>query len=143
VSAQLPAALKPPIVVDTDVLSYLFKGDTRAADYQLHLTGCQPIISFMTMAELEFWATQRSWGPRTCERLERFLTSFAIHYPDRALCGLWGSVMAAARRAGRPIGPMDAWVAATALLHGVSLVTNNVSDYAGVPGLALLTVARP
>jgi tRNA(fMet)-specific endonuclease VapC len=47
--------------------------------------------------------------------------------------------MAAARRAGRPIGPADAWIAATALRYGVPLVTHNPSDYTGVPGLSVLS----
>jgi predicted nucleic acid-binding protein len=127
------------IVVDTDVVSYLFKGDTRAALYRAHLANRQPVVSFMTIAELAFWAEERNWGQRTRDRLERFLLGFAVQYPDRVLCGLWGTVMAAARRAGRPIGPADAWIAATALRYGVPLATHNPSDYAGVPGLSVLS----
>jgi tRNA(fMet)-specific endonuclease VapC len=128
-----------PAVVDTDVVSYLFKGDTRAGPYHTHLAGRQPVLSFMTVAELSFWAEERNWGHQTRDRLERFLAGFTVQYPDRALCGLWGVVMAAARRAGRPIGPADAWIAATALHYRVPLVTHNPSDYAGVPGLILLS----
>jgi tRNA(fMet)-specific endonuclease VapC len=44
------------IVVDTDVLSYLFKGDTRGDLYRPHLDGQVLLISFMTLAELDRWA---------------------------------------------------------------------------------------
>ncbi len=40
------------IVVDTDVVSYLFKGDTRAALYQTHLDGQMPIISLALVQTL-------------------------------------------------------------------------------------------
>lgn len=93
----------------------------------------------MTIAELSFWAEQRSWGQRTRDRLEHFMLGFVVQYLDRVLRGLWGTVMAAARRAGRPIGPADAWIAATALRYGVPLGTHNPSDYAGVPGLSILS----
>jgi hypothetical protein len=46
------------IVLDTDVVSFPFKGDTRAQLYIPHLQNRQWLISFMTEAELEQWALQ-------------------------------------------------------------------------------------
>jgi tRNA(fMet)-specific endonuclease VapC len=132
-----------PVVVDTDVVSYLFKGDTRAAGYEPHLIGRTPVISFMTVAELDAWAAQRNWGQPARERLEQSLSRYTIHFSDRRLCTLWATVTTAARRAGHPIGVADAWIAATALLLSAPLVTHNPSDYAGVPGLTILTDANP
>ena len=39
-------------IVDTDVVSMLFKGDTRAQAYRPHITDRLLGISFMTLAEL-------------------------------------------------------------------------------------------
>jgi len=47
-------------IVDTDVVSMLFKGDTRALDYRSHITGRLLGISFMTLAELERWSLERT-----------------------------------------------------------------------------------
>jgi predicted nucleic acid-binding protein len=33
----------------------------------------------------------------------------------------------------------DAWVAATALAHGIELVTHNPVDFQGIPGLVVIT----
>ena len=52
------------IVIDTDVLSYLFKRDTRGDRYQPHLDGKLGVLSFMTIAELDFWAN-RATGERS------------------------------------------------------------------------------
>lgn len=49
-------------VVDTDVISMLFKGDSRAAGFRNHLTGRLLGISFMTLAELERWSLERQWA---------------------------------------------------------------------------------
>ena len=53
------------VVIDTDVLSYLFKQDSRGESYQAHLEGKFGVISFMTLAELGVWANLRKWGPHT------------------------------------------------------------------------------
>jgi tRNA(fMet)-specific endonuclease VapC len=131
------------LVVDTNVFSYLFKGDTRGGLYAPHLDGARPVLSFVTIAELAFWADVRQWGQPTRGRLERFLAGFAVRYPDRALCDRWGAVTAAARRAGRAIAAMDAWIAATAIHYAVPLVTHDPNDYAGVPGLTVITEYAP
>ena len=39
--------------------------------------------------------------------------------------------------AGTPVGPYDSLIAATALGHGATLVTNNVREFARVPRLAV------
>ena len=46
------AILMAIVVVDTDVVSFRFKKDTRARLYKRHLLGQQPLIAFMTLAEL-------------------------------------------------------------------------------------------
>jgi hypothetical protein len=39
------------VLVDTDVFSYMFKGDTRAALYWPHLSGKRLHIAFSTVAD--------------------------------------------------------------------------------------------
>jgi hypothetical protein len=51
-------------IVDTDVVSMLSKGDTRAVAYQPHITGRLLGISFMTLAEVERWGLERASGQR-------------------------------------------------------------------------------
>jgi tRNA(fMet)-specific endonuclease VapC len=47
------------VLLDTKVVSYLFKGDTRATTYAPLLEGHRLAISFMTVAELFEWAMTR------------------------------------------------------------------------------------
>jgi predicted nucleic acid-binding protein len=49
--------------------------------------------------------------------------------------------MTATQAACRRIECADAWIAATALLYAVPLVTHNRNDYLGVPGLTLISHA--
>lgn len=50
------------LVVDTDVVSFFFKHDTRAALYTPHLSGHILTVSFQTLAELELWALASGWA---------------------------------------------------------------------------------
>jgi tRNA(fMet)-specific endonuclease VapC len=128
----------PGCVVDTDVVSYLFRHDTRAEQYRPLLTGRILVVSFMTVAELDRWALQRSWGLDRRERMADFLNRFVIALVDRPLCRTWATVGDQARRNGRPIQVADAWIAATAMALNVPRITNNRDDYAGVENLPLL-----
>jgi tRNA(fMet)-specific endonuclease VapC len=124
-----------PVVVDTDVVSFLFKRDTRAELYLPHLQDREWFISFMTEAELEQWALVANWSGKRIDWLRLFLARFAVVPSSRALVLTWAETMAATRKSGRRIETADAWVAATALLYGAPLLTHNKADYAGVPGL--------
>lgn len=127
------------MVVDTDVVSYLFKHDSRAESYRPHLTGRLLVVSFMTVAELDRWALERGWGEARRARMERHMSNFVVRPFDRDLCLRWAEVTDGARRKGRPIGVADAWIAATALRHEASLVTNNDAHYASVEGLTTIS----
>jgi predicted nucleic acid-binding protein len=126
-------------IVDTDVVSMLFKGDTRALAYRSHITGRLLGISFMTLAELERWSLERNWGQRRKLELAQHLTRYTVLPVSRELCGKWAEVSFAAKRKGRPIQTADAWIAASALHYRVPLITNNRDDYSAVDGLALLS----
>src|SRR5687767_2855832 len=114
------------MVVDTDVVSYIYKKDTRAALYEPHIEDAVTVISFMTLAEMERWALARNWGAkRRAEMLEKVLGRFAVIESDHALCRQWAVVTEIARRQGRKIETADVWIAATAILYGSELVTHN------------------
>jgi tRNA(fMet)-specific endonuclease VapC len=131
--------LIPSAVVDTDVVSFIFKQDTRGALYEPHLTGRIAVISFMTLAELDHWALRGKWGEARRNRLDKYLERFAVFHSDEDLCGRWAQIRYQAIRDGRPIETADAWIAATAVLHNIPLITHNGSHYAGVPGLRVIT----
>ena len=127
------------VVVDTDVISFIFKNHPIGALCEGDLAGCTLLISFMTLAELDRWAIQSKWGPPRREWLRLCLERFVLLPYSRRLCAMWAEVTVAAQARGRRIECADAWIAATALRHDVPLVTHNRSDYLGVPGLRLIS----
>ena len=129
------------VIVDTDVVSFLFKGDTRAYEYRQHLQGKTLAISFMTVAELYQWAYSRNWGEQRLARLEERLRAYVVVPYDGELCKQWAMICVERRRMGSPISVQDAWIAATALRHECPLVTHNRSDFANITGLTVVSEA--
>lgn len=126
-------------LLDTNIVSYLFKKHPFGQLYLQHLVGHIPAISFMTFAELEEWALMRRWGSARSTALATFLRRYAIFHSDDDICRAWGVVRH--QRRSQPISTADAWIAATALVNGADLVTHNPRDFCGISGLSIITEA--
>ena len=128
-----------PVVVDTDVVSFLFKNDSRAQLYLPLMRNRDLLVSFMTDAELGQWILLAKWGVDRVRRFRIFMTGFVSVPSSRDLILQWAGVMVAARANGRRIKAADAWIAATTLLYDAALITHNPKDYLGVPNLHVLS----
>jgi predicted nucleic acid-binding protein len=129
------------VLLDTNIVSYLFKRDSRAALYAPHLVDRELAVAMMTVAELFQWAAIRNWGKPRVRRLEQFLDRYTLLPVDMELCRQWAEVRATRSKAGLPISPQDAWIAATARRYKLALVTHNPDDYQAIPGLTIITEA--
>ena len=127
------------LLIDTDIVSFVFKGSDYADPYIPLLSGHELALSFMTVAELFQWAILRRWGDRRLAQLERYLLNYLVIPTDQPLCREWANVRAERQNTGRPISPQDAWIAATALRYDLPLVTHNAKDLRDIPNLQLIT----
>lgn len=128
-------------VVDTDVLSFWQRNDTRGAAYSQALAGRTLFISFQTVAEQLRWAEERHWSPRRQRELEQYLRQFVVVPYSLDLAREWAHLMASMSRVGQRMSPGDAWIAATALTIGAPLATHDRADFEHVPGLHVITFA--
>jgi predicted nucleic acid-binding protein len=126
-------------VVDTNVVSYLFRGDTRADPYREFLAGKRLAISFMTVAELRSWALIRNWGAQRRTRLDWELRRFSIRYADDSLCEAWATIISNGDRMGRQITAADGWIAAPAWLDNIPLVTHNRRHFKAINELQIIS----
>ncbi len=129
------------VVLDTDVLSFLFRNDPLAAAYRPHVAGALAVISFQTLAEVRRWPLERNWGPNRIAQLEQHLRQFVVQFANDDLCHRWAEVRVASKQAGHAIDTADAWHAATAIYLGVPLLSHNRRHYLGVPSLMLISYA--
>lgn len=93
-------------------------------------------LSVITLGEIRLGAELLEAGSRKA-RIEAWLEELQTTFADRilpvddAVALRWGTICAAARRAGRTRPPIDSLLAATALRHRLTLATRNVGDFAG------------
>ena len=130
-----------PAVVDTDVVSFLFKNHSLAPVYQAILAGRPLAISLITLAEIEYGMEAKNWGAARRDLMRRFLKRFTLLLPDTETTRAWARTKSGCEKRGRPITFADAWIAAAALQLNVPLVTHNASDYRAVEKLTVLTAA--
>jgi toxin FitB len=100
-------------------------------------------ISVCTFAELRFGVASMARGKRR-DHLDEWLRSDLPVRFDRRIVGIdisiavaWGDIQARARQKGRPVGPMDGLIAATAAVHDMTIVTRNTKHFEAV-GVPLL-----
>jgi predicted nucleic acid-binding protein len=128
-----------PVVVDTDVVSFLFKAHSLAPAYQANLAGRSLAISLITLAEIEYGMEAKNWGASGRDLMRRFPKRFTPLLPDTETARAWARIRCGCERKGRPISFADAWIAAAAVQLNIPLVTHNASEYTAVENLVLLT----
>lgn len=128
-----------PVVVDTDVVSFLFKAHSLASAYQAILAGRSLAGSLITLAEIEYGMEAKNWGASRRDLMRRFLARFTPLRTETA-CP-WARIRCGCEKKGKPISFADAWIAAAAAQLNIPLVSHNASDYAAVESLVLLTAA--
>lgn len=130
------------LLLDTNIVSFIFKGDTRINGYESFLKDSMLAISFMTVAELFQWAAIRNWGDRRTRQLEAAFQDYIVMPFDIDLCRLWGRIRADRRSVGRPTSPQDSWIAATAIRFETPLVTHNPDDFTSLEGIRIISTVK-
>ncbi len=127
------------LLLDTNIVSFQFRRDTRTTLFEGALAGQVQAIAFVTLAELYKWPIERNFSPERLAALDKLLHSYVVLPFDDALARRWAELSVELKRAGRGISESDAWIAATALRHDLSLVTHNRRHFEAVPGLKIIS----
>jgi tRNA(fMet)-specific endonuclease VapC len=121
-------------LLDTNVLIHAQRGDPAAV--RRRLTARSPadlVLSVVTIAELWYGAL-RSADPALKRSLwSRAVEPYEVLPFDRAAAEAHADLRHNLRHA--PIGERDLLIAATALVHGLAVVSSNRSEFSRVPGL--------
>jgi len=128
-------------LIDTNVLSEYNRpgGPDAGVKRWLETTDRQSQhVSVITLAEIQKGIELLAEGKRRAQ-LEQWLTqdleawfSGRILPLDRQVAMRWASLIAQGSRTGRPLPTVDSLIAATALTHGLTIVTRNTRDFEGI-----------
>jgi predicted nucleic acid-binding protein len=127
-------------LIDSSVLIGLERrGLGLVALPQIMAEGEELALAAVTVSEL-LLGVYRADAPARRLRRESFLDALLETIPvlafDLRVARTYGRVWSELLAQGRPIGVHDAQIAATALTHGFSVLTDNVRDFQKVPGLS-------
>jgi toxin FitB len=92
-------------------------------------------LSVVTLAELRHGIERMAAGQRRRRLNEWLANDLLFRFEGRVLpldvtvADSWGRLTASREASGRPISVADAFIAATAAVHGLTLVTRNVADF--------------
>lgn len=124
-------------LLDTNTCVYAIKRWPTVISRLQQVSPDDVAISAVTLAELWFGARKSSNPTRTRANVDAFLLPFAVLPFDPEAAEAYAAIRLELERAGQPIGERDLLIAATAVSHGLTVVTHNVAEFARVPGVAL------
>lgn len=128
---------KAKALVDTDVVSFFFKDSQHGIPYRKYMRKRALCISFMTRAEIERGMRLDNWGEKKRSEMESFLANkFTVIHTNDAICQKWAEITSIV---GRPVPLADAWLAATAIVYRVPLITHNRKHFEGIAGLKVIS----
>ncbi len=124
------------VLLDTCVLSEIRhpRGNPAVREAVLAFRDRELFISVLTLGELAKGIALLDAGQRQQE-LNAWLTGLEQQFADRILditadiVRVWGELTAAAQRNGRVVPATDGLIAATALQHGLQVMTRNVENF--------------
>ncbi len=132
-------------LVDTNVISEVLRPapDSNVVEWCRTTDRDQLFLSVVSLGEIRKGLTLMPVGVRR-NQLEKASTALIPEWftgriltVTQAIAERWGVLEGERQRLGRPLHVPDAQIAATALEHGLTLVTRNVADFEHL-GLSIL-----
>jgi tRNA(fMet)-specific endonuclease VapC len=124
-------------LIDTDwVIDHL----NAVAEVTRRLKELEPqglALSIISAAELWEGVYFSRDQKRSQMMLEAFLSGVTILNLDEEVCKRFGHLRGSMRKRGQIMGDFDLLIAATALRHNLTLLTNNRKHFAGIAGLQI------
>ncbi len=126
-------------LLDTNVVSEWAKSRPNAGviTWLAEADEDRVFVSVITLAELRHGIERMPAGRREVRLDEWLRDELPLRFEGRvlpvdgAIADMWGKVVASREHKGRPMTVMDGFIAATAEVHALTLVTRNAVDFEG------------
>jgi tRNA(fMet)-specific endonuclease VapC len=130
--------MEPRYLLDTNICIYIRQ--KRPEEVLRRFRKLRPgeaALSVITYGELMYGAAKSAQRVLALERLRELVTMLpALSLPETA-AEAYGAIRAELETKGEMIGNNDLWIAAHAVVAGLTLVTNNESEFRRVKGLKI------
>ena len=122
-------------LLDTNIVIYVIKRRPIEVMGVFNENAGRMAISAVTLSELFHGAEKSARVAQNLTVVEEFASLLEVLPYSAKASQHYGAIRAALEKVGRPIGVNDLHIAAHARSEGLTLVTNNLSEFKRVPGL--------
>lgn len=131
-----------PVLIDTDVFSWVVWERQRYEEFGRLLTGHYPVLSFATAGELYSGAVKAGWGDQRIGKLQEAMDRCLVIPATDEVARHWGSLYA---RFSGQMEQNDLWIAACALTQPepLPIATGNLSHFQPVADAFDLVLVHP
>ncbi|MBS1905669.1 MAG: type II toxin-antitoxin system VapC family toxin [Actinobacteria bacterium] len=125
-------------LLDTNIVVFALRRGPGPLRERLRAESDRLAVSTITVSELAYGAEKSQDPPAGRRSVDEFLSFLQVLSFDGAAARHAGEIRAVLARAGTPIGGLDVLIAGHARSAGLTVVTNNVREFARVPGLEVV-----
>jgi tRNA(fMet)-specific endonuclease VapC len=122
-------------LLDTNIVIYVIKRRPIEVLGTFNQHAGEMAISAITLAELHHGTAKSAHPQKNGEVVEEFCSLLSVLPYSAKASWHYGSIRGHLEKAGKSIGVNDLHIAAHARSEGLTLVTNNLTEFARVPGL--------
>lgn len=124
-------------LLDTDICIHWLRGNLRVHG-QFAAIGPQAIaVSTITLAELHYGASSSARADENHAAIDDFVSALTVIDVTSSVARRFGEIKATLRAIGKLIEDFDLMLAATAVEHGLCLVSNNIAHFERISDLRL------
>ena len=124
-------------VLDTNTLSYFFRGKGRIAENLAKVSPSEVAIPTIVLFEIETGIAKSPQATKRRAQLDEAVSAIRVLPFGRKEAKSAARIRADLEAAGTPIGPYDVLIAGTAAANGATLVTRNTREFGRVSGLSV------
>ena len=124
-------------LLDTNICVYWLKGNEHIEQKVLSVGIDNIFISFVTVSELYYGAYKSERVDENLAMMRKLTDRINVIDSDDAISKAFGNLKASLESAGLIIDDADMFIAACALVHGLTMVTNNTKHFKRIKELKL------
>jgi len=122
-------------MLDTNICIYLMKARPPELRERFNEFAEQLCISTITLGELHYGAERSARPTKNLAALAQFVSRLEVLPFGGKAAAHYGQLRAELERAGKPCGSHDMQVGGHARSEGLIVVTNNIREFARMPGV--------
>lgn len=126
------------MILDSDILIYFLKGNSKIVDEVLKLSDKELFITRINYTELLYGAYNSTKIEENLKKIKPFLKQFTILEFDEKSSEIFAKIKAKLKKDGNIIADMDLMIASICIANNKKLSTNNLKHFERIDNLQIV-----